>query len=134
MLRLIGAIVGGIVVGVVVVLVTDMVVRALAGSAVMPTDRDAAAMRAYMEALPVAALAAFVIGCGVAAFAGSAVAARFGGRGAWPGWVVAGVVLLSTIANFAMIPHPLWVVIGGVLAVTAGGWLGARTFARRRSI
>ena len=132
MLRLILAILSGVVLAFGVVFATDAVVKALSGGLAMPDPNDAAAMRAYMDGLPAAALAAFAIGCGAAAGLGAAMAARFGGRGAWPGWVVAALVLAATIANFVMIPHPTWLVITASALVAVVGWAAARAFASRR--
>ena len=87
-------------------------------------------MRAHFARQPTSALILLVLGGGVAAFGGAALAARLGRRGPWPGWVAAGVLLLASVANFILVPyHPAWVVAAGLALVIAGGWLGARCFA-----
>jgi len=64
---------------------------------------------------------------------GSAIAARFSDRGDWPGWVVTALFLIATAANFLMVQHPAWMVVGAIVAIAAAGWLGSRTGARARA-
>jgi len=131
MLRLVLAIVGGVVVAFVLVFATELLFHAIspaAGTVPDPSDREA--MRTYVSAQPLSAKLAVLAGWTLAAFAGSAVAARFGGRGRWPGWVVAGLFLAATASNFLMFPHPTWMVAAAVALIVAAGWLGARLFAR----
>jgi len=71
-------------------------------------------------------LAAIIAGWAIATFVGSAVATRFAGQGERPGWIVAGLFLLATAANFAMVPHPIWMVLSAVAVIVAAGWLGAK--------
>lgn len=129
MVRLILAILCGILAAFGVVMLTDVVVHALSPGT--PSAPGTPEMETYVAGLPVAPLAAFAIGCGVAAAVGAFIAARFGRRGAWPGWVVAGLLLLATAANFAMIAHPVWVVAASVILILAAGWAAAQAGARR---
>lgn len=87
-------------------------------------------MRLYVASHPPGVLAALLVGWAVAAFAGSAIAARFAERGQWPGWVVTGLFFLATTSNFLMVPHPTWMVAAGILMILAAGWLGAMIGAR----
>lgn len=129
MLRLILSIVGGVIIAFVIVMAGDMLSQSLASSAgPAPTDmNDRAAMEAWVAGLPTAAFIAMLATWTVAAFAAAFVAARFGRRGAWPGWVAGGLFLCATAANLLMIPHPAWMAIAGVVLVVAAGWFGART-------
>ena len=127
MLKLVLAIVGGIVAAFAIVFATDALFHALFASAAPPPDPSAPdAMRDYIAGQPVSALIVILIGWAVAAFAGSAIAARFGGRGRWPGWLVAAIFLLATVANFLMVVHPTWMVAAGLVLIVIAGWLGAR--------
>lgn len=131
MLKTILAIVGGLVLAFAIVFATDALFHSLFSATVArPDPADADAMRNYAMRQPVGALAAILAGWTLAVFAGASVAARLGGRGEWPGWVVTGLFLLATAGNFLMIPHPTWMVVTGIALIVAGGWLGARTFAR----
>ena len=128
MLRLILSIVGGVIIAFVIVMAGDMLSQSLAASAgPPPTDmNDRAAMEAYMAGLPTMVFIAMLATWTVAAFTAAAFAARFGRRGAWPGWVAGGLFLCATAANLLMIPHPAWMAIAGVVLVVAAAWFGAR--------
>lgn len=132
MLRLIASIVGGLVIAFAIVFATDTLFHALLPSAgAMPADpSDRAAMGAYVASQPPAALFAILLGWTIAAFVGAFVAARFAERGPWPGWIVGGLFLLATAANFVLIPHPAWMVIAGVLLILIAAWAGSRVGAR----
>ena len=54
------------------------------------------------------------------------IAACGGERLRFPGWVIAGLILLGGVANLMMIPHPLWMQIGAIAAPLLGGWIVAR--------
>ena len=73
--------------------------------------------------LPVENLIWPVIGWFLGALAGSWAAGRISGE-QWTGWAIVALVLAATIFNFALISHPLWMMIVGVLAPLLGGWLG----------
>jgi hypothetical protein len=87
-------------------------------------------MAAYVAAQPMGVLVGLALGWAIAAFVGTAIAARFVGR-AWPGWFVGAIVLLATAFNFVMIPHPTWMVALALVAIVAATWLGARLGRRR---
>ena len=128
MLRAILSIVGGVVAAFVIVMLGDMLSQAVAASSAgaPPADMtDRAAIEAYMSGLPTAVFVVMLAGWTVAAFAAAFIAARFGRKGAWPGWVAAGVFLCATTANRLMIPHPGWMTFAGIALVLAGGWIGA---------
>ncbi len=129
MLRAILSIVAGVVAAFVIVMLGDMLSHMLAASSAgaPPTDMsDRAAMEAYVEGLPTTVFAVMLAGWTLAAFAAGFVAARFGRKGVWPGWVAAGVFFCATAANLLMIPHPVWMTVAGIVLVLAGGWAGAR--------
>lgn len=130
MLKVILGIVGGLLLAFAVVFATDALFHMLSPTAVRPAAGDADAMRTYVARQPVGALAGILAGWTLGVFAGSALATRIAGRGEWPGWVVTGLFLLATAGNFLMIPHPLWMVAAAAVLILAGGWLGARSFAR----
>lgn len=127
MTRLILAVLGGLIAAFGLVFITDRLFHSISPSAsTMPDSGDREAMAAYVASQPPETLALIVVGSAVAAFVGAAVAARFAGRGERPGWIVAGLLLLATAANFAMIPHPIWMVLSAVIAILVAGWLGAK--------
>ncbi|MDP3800811.1 hypothetical protein [Brevundimonas sp.] len=128
MLRSVLATIAGVVIAFILVFLGDMLSQSLAVSAgPAPTDmNDRAAMEAYVGGLPTAVFIVMLTTWTVAAFAAAAFAARFGRRGAWPGWAAAGLFLCATAANLFLIPHPAWMAIAGVVLVVAAGWFGAR--------
>ena len=79
-----------------------------------PTDQDA--MVALIAAMPVMALASVLIAYAFGTFLGAYTAAtisRDHKRGV--ALAIATVMLALIVMNFAVIPHPLWMVAGGVL-------------------
>jgi hypothetical protein len=133
MLRTVLSVIAGIVVAFAVVLASDALFHALAPSAPPPADTsNREAMRAYVASQPVGVLIAVLAGWALAAFAGSALAAHLARRGERPGWIVTALFLLATAANFLMVPHPMWMVVAGVVLILAAGWAGSRAGARAR--
>ncbi|KAA2285783.1 hypothetical protein [Arenimonas fontis] len=89
--------------------------------------RDRAAVTALIDSLPVAQLAfvpaAYAVGSFVGGFVGGTVSALHK-RGAA---LAVGLVMLAlVVVNFAMIPHPMWMVAAGVLVPLPLAWLGGR--------
>lgn len=133
MLRAILSIVGGVIAAFVIVMLGDMLSQAVAASSAgaPPADMtDRAAIEAYMAGLPVTVFVIMLAGWTLAAFAAGFLASRFGGRGAWPGWVAAGLFLCATAANLLLIPHPVWMTAAGIVLVIAAGWAGAHLGSR----
>ncbi len=86
---------------------------------------DPDAMRAYIQTLPVGALL-FVAAAWFAGAAGGTCAACAIGT-ASPrifAAIVGGLVLVATVINLVMIPHPTWFAILGVAGIIVGAWLG----------
>lgn len=131
MLRKIGGVVAGLVAAFATIFLVQMVGHTLFPVSGQPDLSDPVATRAFMASLSAGALAFVALAWLLGATAGASVAARLSGE-RWAAWVIAGVIALSSIANVAMFPHPLWMQIAGVAAPLIGGWIGAR-FARPRT-
>lgn len=130
-LRQIAAPVVGVIVGSVVVALVEMAGRALFPGPPAPAG-DATAMRAYVAALPFGALAAVAAGWWLGALAGVWAAVLVAAqRPRLHAGIVVGVLLLATVANLAMLPHPLWMVVLGPLGILVAGWLAMRLAVRR---
>jgi hypothetical protein len=86
---------------------------------------DADAMRTYVAGLPLGALL-FVAGAwSIGAFAGTIAACRIGTANPKIfAMVVGGMVLVATAFNLAIIPHPLWFSIAGIVGIIVAAWLG----------
>ena len=88
-------------------------------------DHDA--MRAYMDTLPLGALLLVLAGWAIGSCAGAWVAARLAGRAPMVhGLVVGAWFLIGAIVTMVMIPHPIWMVVGGIAALAGCSYLGAR--------
>lgn len=133
MVRLLLSIVGGLLAAFLLVFASDALFHSLAASAsALPRNSNGPeAMAAYVASQPTGVLAGLALGWGIAALVGSAIAARFGSRGEWPGWIVGALFLLATASNFLMIPHPAWMITLAVVAITVATLVGARLGARR---
>jgi MFS family permease len=129
-----GRTIAGVVVGVVVAWVTIMLAEfASAPLHPMPAGfdmHDPASVAAFVATLPIAALLLVLAGWVLGALVGGHVAARLA-RKPRPALVVGIVIVVGVIANAAMIPHPLWMTIAGVLLPVPAAWLGARLATRR---
>lgn len=130
MLRSVLAVMFGLLVAVIVLIGMESISHTLfPPPSVDPNDMDA--VRALMADMPARMFVMVLIAWSLSALTGGLVAGRVAGRGAVGHAAVIGVLLtIGAIANFVMLPHPVWVVIVGLglflpMAVL-GGWLGAR--------
>jgi hypothetical protein len=95
-------------------------------------DHDA--MRTYMDQLPIGAFLLILAGWAIGSCAGAWVAARLAGRAPIVhGLIVGAWFLAGAIMTMLMIPHPVWMVIGGIAALAGCSYLGARLAAPRRA-
>lgn len=89
--------------------------------------RDVESLAAFVAAAPPAAMVCVVAGYALAAGAGGWVAARIGrSHPRLAALLVGALVLAGVLANYALIPHPTWMVIAGVALPLPAAWLGAR--------
>lgn len=126
--------------GIVVAMVTVMLIQML-GHAVFPPPADlnlqnTEAMRTYVSSIPVAALLFVLASYVVAAFDGTFVACLIGrAQPMYFALAVAVLMLVATITNLIMIPHPAWFSVaslaGIVAAAAAAALLGKRLRAAR---
>lgn len=130
MLKKILAVLLGVAVAVGTTTLTDALFHNMIAATPMPRGGSAAEMGAWMATQPPSAFAAVLAGWILAAFSGAAVASWAAGRIAWPGWAVTGLYSLAVLSNFLMLPHPLAMVVAGMLLVPFAGWLGARLASR----
>lgn len=98
-------------------------------AAVDPTDTES--MIAYMKQAPVAGLSIVLAGYLAAAFGGTLVASLIGRSNTVYFAMIVGVLLLvGTITNLIMIPHPTWFVVSSIAGIivfaSAAAFVGAR--------
>ena len=89
------------------------------------TSRES--MATAMQNLPLASLLAVLIAWAVGSFIGGWVAASIARTHQTRcAIIVAVLIILSGIANMLMIPHPIWIWLGGILLPIPCGLAGAR--------
>jgi hypothetical protein len=94
---------------------------------------DHNAMRTYMDQLPIGAFLLILAGWAIGSCAGAWVAARLAGRAPMThGLIVGAWFLVGAIMTMMMIPHPVWMIVGGIAALAGCSYLGARLAATRR--
>jgi len=121
------AAVGGAAAAIAVVALSDLLVGRivpLPSSVDLQTPERA---RAAIAAVPLPALVLLVSGWALAGGIGAFVAARLSaGRRMLVGLIVAALLVLATVANLAMVPHPAWMWPAALVLIPLLGWLGAR--------
>lgn len=85
-----------------------------------------------MEVIPPGAKIAVVVAWFVGSFAGAAVAMLIG-KHAFPGGVVAGLMVVASFATTQMFPHPLWMMVGAVLLPLLAAFLAKGLLKERLS-
>ena len=120
-----GRVILGIVLGTIAAFVTVFAID-LAGHQVYPLPSDLSmhdpeAVGAFIQTMPAGALALVIIAWVAGAFDGGLVAALISRR-AWTVWPVAALVALGGVVNVLMIPHPVLLQIGAVVAPLLGGF------------
>jgi hypothetical protein len=107
-----------------VIAAIELVAHAVYAPAVMPDVRTPEAMAAYVDSMPLGAflfvLGAYVAGTVVGGFVGTAIARRHAMRFAC---LAGGLILLASIANFVLVPHPTWFVVATLIDVPLAAWL-----------
>jgi hypothetical protein len=88
--------------------------------------RDPQALAAHIAAAPLSAMLVVIAGWALAAFAGGWVAARIARHRMAAALIIGVLVLAGVIANNAMIPHPLWMTVAGIVLPLPLAWLAAR--------
>jgi hypothetical protein len=126
------AVLGGTVVSMLAVTLGDTLLRQVWTLPSGYGDGGVEALNAALRTVPAAAFATAVTSWALASAAGSAVATRLSaGRKPWAGWIVACVLTAASLANLAMVWHPVWMWPAVVVMVPGAGWLAARAAAGR---
>jgi hypothetical protein len=110
-----------------VVAAIELVAHAIYAPSVMPDVSTPEAMAAYVDSMPLGAfllvLAAYVAGAVVGGIVGIVIARRHAMLFAFLG---GGVILLASILNFVMVPHPTWFVFATLVDIPLVAWLTGR--------
>lgn len=93
--------------------------------------RDPESLRRAVAALPTTAFMLLLTGWVLAAAVGAYVAARLATYArANHGMIVAGFVLIATVANLAAITHPVWMWPAVIILIPAAGWAATKLVVR----
>jgi len=125
MLRIIGGILAGIVTLFVTVFVIEWIGHQFFPISAEVNLRDPAANPTFVTDAPIGAQLFVVAAWFGGALLGGLIAGRISDRH-WAVWVIAGFVVVAAIANIVMIPHPVWMQIGAVVAPLIGGFIASR--------
>jgi len=128
MLKIILGIVVGLVVAFATVIAGEFAIHAITGGTAVDMN-DPAAVEAMMASVPVGSKVAIIATYFAAVLLGGLAAVRVSARG-WTAWVIMGVLLAATVANYAMLPHPLWMVVSSILLIATAGVLASGSFRR----
>jgi hypothetical protein len=117
----------GVFCAVAVVAAIELVSHAIYAPPIPPDMNDPAAVAAFIGSMPLGAflfvLGAYVAGTAVGGLVANAIARRHAMRFAW---IVGGLILAASIANFLRLPHPAWFVVATLVAVPLTAWLTGR--------
>lgn len=91
---------------------------------------DSEAMKTFMAGVPLGMKIGLAAVYAVATFLGAVVAARVA-KGRWAGWTITTIMLMLTVANFVMLPHPVWLVALCLIAIVIGGGVATKIGAKR---
>ncbi|NJC34787.1 hypothetical protein GGR88_002301 [Sphingomonas jejuensis] len=115
----------GIVVGVLTVALVERIGGLLAPAPPSFTRLTPAELPAAIAALPLANKLSVVLAWFLGALGGAALAVGVSCR-AWPGWVVAGLILALVLLTILAITHPLWMAIAGIAGPLLAGFIATR--------
>lgn len=125
----------GAVIGVLVAMLTVMLFNWVSHLAFPPPAAvditDTESMIAYMKEAPIGGLAIILAGYLTAAFDGTLIAALIGrSKAIYFAMIVAVLLLVGTVTNLIMIPHPAWFVVASVVGIIvcagAAAFVGGR--------
>lgn len=121
MLRKLLGVLAGAIVAVLLIVVLETVIRYVFPPP--PLDlTDPEVRRTLAMNAPAGALLSVIAAYAVAALVGGWTAVRVARDGAWPAWVVGGLLVVATVLNVVAIPHPAWFVVLALLVIAAGAW------------
>jgi hypothetical protein len=123
--RSIIAILAGIILAMVTITVVQMLGHQIYESPAGLDLNDKAAIAAYMEKMPIGAMLMVLLAYMAGAFLGGLLAARLAPRKPiLHAMIIGGVLLIAGIANFIMLPHPVWFFIVSVISYFLFAYLG----------
>ena len=94
--------------------------------------KDAAAMKAYFQTLPLGAFLMVLLSYFVGVLAGAHVAGRFSSDGgSRQAVMVTGLFVFASLLNLLGLPHPVWFWFANFAVVIVAGWIGIKLLPKR---
>jgi len=131
MMRLVLGVIVGVVSGFVVIYAVEQVGHQIWPVATKLDLKDKAAAAAFLAGMPVGGLLSVLAAWILGAYTGSVVGLLAADRRRIAGVIPAAVIFAATVLVLFMLPHPLWMAVGGLGGIVAAGWLADRLFARK---
>ena len=124
----------GVVIGVISGFVTIYAIEEI-GHQIWPVAtelnlKDKAAAAAFLAGMPLGALLTVVAAWILGAYTAAVVGLMLAERRTLAGIVPAAMIFAATVLVLVMLPHPLWMAVGGLGGIVAAAWLADRLFAR----
>ena len=106
------ALVGGVVVGFIMVIVFEYINHLIFPPPADMDPMDIESVKAFMKEIPVGALIGIWFGWMISAFIAGFVSGKID-KINWKnnGYIIATVLLVASIVNMYLIPHPIWMVV-----------------------
>ncbi len=122
-MRTISASILGIIICFVLIYIIEMIGMNLFPVKVKINPKNYNELKALIDSIPLPALITLIVGHGISLFAGIFVAKKIQKKSAIPFLLVFIIMLMATISNLAMIPHPIWFMIADIGTVCLTGIL-----------
>ena len=124
----------GVVIGVISGFVTIYAIEEI-GHQIWPVAtelnlKDKAAAAAFLAGMPLGALLTVVAAWILGAYTAAVVGLMLAKRRRLAGIVPAAMIFAATVLVLVMLPHPLWMAVGGLGGIVAAAWLADRLLAR----
>lgn len=132
MLKRILSIIAGLATAVVVIMIVEAISHAL--FPVTPIDmNNKEAMKTFMENLPTGAIAMVLAAWVIGAFFGGMVATLVNKDNGQRNSIVIGIIILVlSILNLIVLPHPIWMWIGAIALIVPAAWAGHKLLLKFR--
>jgi hypothetical protein len=123
----------GIIASIIVVYLGEMLAMLMFPVKVKIDPTDIEAIREMIKHVPFLALITIIISHGLGMLIGSFVSFKIQQKSPMPVLVIFLFMLISTISNLAIIPHPFWFMISDVATIVLASVIGWIYFFRERN-
>lgn len=117
----------GIIVSFIIVFLVEMIGMNLFPIKMKVDPNNIQALRSMINNIPLPALITIIIGHGLGMFLGAFTAFKIQPTSMTPMLMIFLLMLIATISNLAMIPHPMWFMITDVSIVVLAALIAWRT-------